>query len=129
MSNPRLDQLAKVPVTHSTKVQPGEVVLIEVIDVPDEVPIAIVRAVREAGGIPLVDIKQNRVQRELIRCGNEDGLRLIGEYEAFRMKKVQAYIGIRGGYNIAEMSDVPPEAMRLYQNALDEACTSGYPSP
>ena len=118
MSNPQLDQLdqlAKVPVTHSTKVQPGEVVLIEVIDVPTEVPIAIARAVLEAGGIPIVDIKQNRVQRELIRGGNEEGLRLIGDYEAFRMKKVQIYIGVRGGNNIAEMSDVPAEKMRLYQ--------------
>ena len=36
------------------------------------------------------------------------------------MKKMQAYIAIRGGHNITEMSDVPPEKMKL-DRAEDEA--------
>jgi aminopeptidase len=31
------------------------------------------------------------------------------------MEKVQAYIGLRGSYNISETSDVPMERMKLYQ--------------
>ena len=115
MHDPRLDKLANVLVTHSTTVQPGEFVLIEGIDIPQEMVIALIRSVREAGGIPLVELKQNRIQREIIRGGDDAGIKLIGEYEAYRMEKVQAYIGIRGSHNITEMSDVPTEAMQRYQ--------------
>ena len=115
MHDSRLEKLADVLTNHSTKVQPGEYVLIEGFDIPEEMIIALIRAVRGAGGIPLVEIKQNRIQRELLRNADEDGLKLIGEYEGYRMKKVQAYVGIRGSQNIAEMSDVPTEGMRAYE--------------
>ena len=115
MHDSRLEKLADVLTTHSTKVQPGEYVLIEGFDIPEEMIIALIRTVREAGGIPLTEIKQNRIQRELLRDADEEGLKLIGEYEAYRMKQVQAYIGIRGSQNIAEMSDVPTEGMRSYE--------------
>ena len=115
MHDPRLDKLANVLTTHSTKVQPGEFVLIEGIDIPQEMVIALIRAVRNAGGIPLVELKQNRIQREIILGGDDAGIKLIGEYEIYRMEKVQAYIGIRGSHNITEMSDVPAEAMQRYQ--------------
>ena len=113
MHDPRLDKLANVLTTHSTKIQPGEFVLIEGIDIPQEMVIALIRAVRKADGIPLVELKQNRIQREIILGGDDAGIQLIGEYEIYRMKKVQAYIGIRGNHNITEMSDVPSEAMLI----------------
>ena len=115
MHDSRLEKLADVLTTHSVKVKPGEYVLIEGFDIPEEMIIALIRAVRGAGGIPLVEIKQNRIQRELLRDADEAGLKLIGEYEGYRMKQVQAYIGIRGSQNIAEMSDVPTEGMRAYE--------------
>lgn len=115
MYDKRLNDLAKTVVNYSTNVQDGEVVFIEAFDVPQEVPIAIIRAVREAGGIPIVEVKQNRVLRELICSGDENALKLIGDYEVYRMKKVQAYIGIRGSHNINEISDVGPKAIQLYK--------------
>ena len=115
MHDPRLDKLANVLTTHSTKIQPGEFVLIEGIDIPQEMVIALIRSVREAGGIPLVELKQNRIQREIILNGDDAGIKLIGEYETYRIKKVQAYIGIRGSHNITELSDVPGEALQRYQ--------------
>jgi aminopeptidase len=39
---------------------------------------------------------------------------LAAEFEAARMEKMDAYIALRGSYNIAEFSDVPPERMKLY---------------
>ena len=115
MHDPRLDKLASVLTTHSTTVQPGEFVLIEGIDIPQEMVIALIRSVRKAGGIPLVELKQNRIQREIILGGDDAGIKLMGDYETYRMKKVQAYIGIRGSHNITELSDVPSEAMQRYQ--------------
>ncbi|MDA0747777.1 MAG: aminopeptidase [bacterium] len=115
MHDPRLDKLARVLIQHSTELQPGETILIETFDIPEEMTIALIRAAREAGGIPLVSTKHNRIQRELLHAGDETGLKPIGQHEAFRMEKVQAYIGLRGSSNIAELSDVPAEAMKHYQ--------------
>ena len=83
MSDPRVQKLASGIVSRSIKVQPGEVILIEAFDVPSDVPIAMIRSVREADGIPIVEVKQNRVLRELICSGDENTLKLIGKYEVY----------------------------------------------
>jgi aminopeptidase len=115
MQDPRLEKLADVLVRHSTKIQAGEKVLIEGFDMPEEMILALIRKVREVGGVPLVTVKNNRVQRELIRAGDASTMEEVGAYEAFRMNRVQAYMGLRGSNNIAEMSDVSGGAMDLYE--------------
>ena len=115
MNDPRIDKLAELLVQHSTRVQAGERVLIETFDAPEEIALALIRAVRDAGGVPLVSLKCTRIHRELVRAGDRDTMEQIGEFEAHRMEQVQAYIAIRGTLNFAELSDVPTEAMQLYQ--------------
>lgn len=115
MQDPRLEKLADVLINHSTKLQKGETVLIEGFDMPEEMILALIRKVRDVGGVPMVTLKNNRVQRELIQAGDAQTMEQIGTYEAFRMERVQAYIGLRGSHNIAEMSDVSGEAMDLYE--------------
>jgi len=115
MHDPRYEKLAGVLVGHSTEVQKGENVLIEAIDIPDEMVIALIREVRKRGGNPVVTLKHNQIQRELIKEGTDDNIALAGDYEAYRMKKMQAYIGVRGSWNITEMSDVPTDAMNRYE--------------
>ena len=115
MYNPRLDKISDVLTNHSIKVQPGEIVLVEAIDTSEDMVISAIRSVRRAGGIPLVDVKQTRIHRELIIDGNDVGIERIGEYESYRMGKVQSYISIRGSENLVEMSSVPAAAMQRYQ--------------
>ncbi|MCZ6635300.1 MAG: aminopeptidase [bacterium] len=115
MRDPRLDKLASVLINHSTRLQPGQTILIEVFDIPEEMVLALIQKTREAGGIPLVSLKNNRVQRELIQAGDAENMKQIAEVEAFRMERVQAYIGLRGSRNVTEMSDIPSEAMATYE--------------
>jgi aminopeptidase len=115
MQDPRLAKLAAVLVDHSTKLVPGEKVLIEAFDIPEEMVLALIRKVRQAGGVPQVSLKNNRVQRELIRMADVDTMKQSGSCEAHRMAQVQAYMGLRGSNNISELSDVPGPAMDLYE--------------
>ena len=115
MTDPRYDKLAALLVRHSTRITTGDNVLIEAFDIPDDMVIALIRAVRAAGGSPLVTLKHQRIQRELIRAGDAALMQTIGGYEGYRMEQVQAYIALRGNANVMEMSDVPGEAMRLYE--------------
>lgn len=118
MLDPRMSKLADVLVNYSTAMKPGEKILIEAIDVPHEFVCELIRAARAAGADPLTTLKSNRVQRALMMNGSESQMNLIAEVEAARMKAVQAYIGVRGSANIAELSDVPPPAHRLYQDTV-----------
>ncbi len=115
MMDPRFERLADVLIGYSTALKKGEKILIEAIDIPPEMTVALVRRAKKAGGVPLVTLKSNVVNRELFRNATEEMMKAIGEYEKFRMEKVQAYIGMRGSYNISETSDVPMEQMKLYQ--------------
>ncbi len=115
MQDPRMQKLAEVLVAHSTRVQPGDNVLIEASEIPDAMVIALIRRIREAGGIPQVTVKHSKIQREVIRGAGAEGLQAIGQYESYRMKRVQAYMGLRGNHNISEMSDVTSDAMRRYE--------------
>jgi aminopeptidase len=113
MHDSRFDLLARVLIRHSTKLKKGEHVLIELFDVPDEMGIALVRAARAAGGVPFLNLHHARVSRELALGASEEALKVTSAVELARMKKMHAYIAVRGSHNITELSDVPEEKMRL----------------
>ena len=113
MHDPRFDRLAKLLVEYSTRLKRNETVLIETFDVPDEMTIALVRAARQAGAIPFAQIQHGRINRELALKATEPQLSLMAQHELARMKKMNAYIAIRGSNNITELSDVPPAQMKL----------------
>ncbi len=118
MVDPRMTKLAEVLIQYSTSLKPGEKILIEAIDVPHDMPCELVRVAREAGGEPMVTLKANQVNRALMLHSSDPQMNLIAEVEAMRMKNVQAYIGLRGSPNIAELSDVPPPCHKRYQESV-----------
>jgi aminopeptidase len=113
MHDPRLDKLAQLLVGYSTRLRRNETVLIESFDVPDEMVVALIRAARKAGAIPFTQLNHGRVTRELALNANERQLNLTAIHELARMKRMDAYIGLRGSHNITELSDVPPDQMKL----------------
>jgi aminopeptidase len=113
MHDPRFDKLAKLLVEYSTRLKRNETVLIEAFDVPDEMTVALVRAARKAGALPFTQIQHARVSRELALKATDRQLNLIAIHELARMKRMDAYIGLRGSNNITELSDVPADQMKL----------------
>ncbi len=118
MNDPRFDKLAQVLITHSTRLKRGEHALIDLYDVPDEIGIALVRAVRKAGGVPFVQVHHSRLTREMQRDIEEAQLEVVKAIELARMKKMQAYIALRGSHNITELSDVPEDRANLIAGKL-----------
>lgn len=118
MHDPRFDKLAKLLVGYSTKLQKGDRVLIDAFDIPAEMTVALVRATRELGAEPFVQVHQARISRELAIGATEEQLEFSASHELARMKKMQAYIAIRGGHNITEMSDVPADRMKLISKKM-----------
>jgi aminopeptidase len=113
MHDDRFDKLAKLLVEYSIRLKRNETVLIEAFDIPDEMTIALIRAVRKAGGVPFAQTYYTRVNRALALEASDRQLNLMATHELARMKKMNAYIAVRGSNNITELSDVPPEKMKL----------------
>ena len=69
--DPRFSKLAQGLTGFSTSLKKGERVLIDAFDVPDAMVIALVRAARERGALPYVQINHARISRELARGAEE----------------------------------------------------------
>ena len=115
MKDPRFTDLARLLVSHSTKIQPGENCLIEAFDIPQEFIVELVRAVAAAGGVPIVATYSQVIQRALTQVATESHMKLWSDIDRVRMEKMHAYIGVRGSHNIAETSDIPRDRMDLYE--------------
>jgi len=118
MTDPRYTKLARLLVEYSTALRRGDRVLLDMIEVPDEFTVELIRAVRAAGATPLVEVRHGRVTREVLRQTNEKHSSLIRDLELYRMKRMQAYIAIRGSLNANETSDVASDRMALYSRII-----------
>lgn len=116
--NPNYKKLAAGLTGFSTNLQPGERVLIDVYDTPQEMVIALIRAARERGAIPFVHLNNARINRELLSQINDGQYESQNEWELNRMKKMDAYIALRGSENIFETSDINPSHMSRAMRAL-----------
>ncbi|HLX70383.1 MAG TPA: aminopeptidase [Verrucomicrobiae bacterium] len=118
MTDPRYTKLAKLLVEYSTALKKGDRILLDMIDVPDEFTIELIRAARAAGATPFVETRHTRVGREMLRGIDEKHAESVRDIELFRMKKMQAYIAIRGSENASENADVPSDKMSMYSRVI-----------
>ncbi len=115
--DPRITQLAHNLITYSTRLKPGENILIESIGERSKTLVrALVKETFKAGGIPFVTTKDNAVLRELLLNATKEQIETTARFELERMKQMDAYIAVRGAQNATELSDVPPEKMALYMD-------------
>jgi aminopeptidase len=114
MRDPRNARLAEVLVRHSTRLEPGEVCLVEAFDTADGLVIDLVEAIHAAGAVPLVYLRNNAVNRALMQRATERQHEIQAEVELTQLKRAQAYIGLRATDNASELSDVSPERMAMY---------------
>ncbi len=97
MPDPRWEQLAEILINHSTRLEAGETLLVECFDLDDgTLPRLLVQKAARKGAYPLVETKDTRILRELIKNASEAQMKLYGECERFRMERVHAYIALRG---------------------------------
>lgn len=120
MRDERMTKLAKILVEYSCELKEGQKILIDCSGVPEEMTIELVRAAYAAGGLPIVHLENGRIKRELIDKASDEAMRAWAKYDGFRMSDMQAYIGIRGGNNSLELSDVDPARMQAYASLYSE---------
>ena len=112
MQDQRINKLAKVLVNYSCSLKKGEKILIEAKGIDYMLVNAIVKEVYAVGAYPFVEIYDNRITRQLLLGETKELAILKAKYDGYRMAEMDAYIGIRGGENCNELSDVPEENMK-----------------
>ena len=113
MHDARIDALARQLVRYSTALKKGDKVLIDLHDVPDSIGLALIRETRARGATPILRVHHGRLSREMLMGADDKQYGIISKHLMAEMKDMDAYIALRGGHNIAENSDVPPDRMRL----------------
>ncbi len=118
MSDPRFARLAEVLTGFSTELKKGERVLIDAFDVPDTFTIELVRAAQARGALPYVNVQRARITRELLKGASTGQYATTAAIELARMKRMQAYIAVRGSDNIFETSDVPADRVQAVAKVM-----------
>ncbi len=114
MYDKRFTQLAKNLVNYSCNLKKGEKVLIEAYDIPHNLVCEIVKEVYKVGAFPIVETFDMKIQRQLRLGYTKELCEITARHAKSRMEDMDAYIGIRGGYNSYELSDVPSDKTELY---------------
>ena len=110
----RQEVLAHNLVNYSIHVGKGDKVWIDAIGCGEQLPACIIREVYKVGGIPFLNIIDKRLERELLMGATPEMLDMWAKRDADFMDKMDCYIGIRGGSNSYETSDVPESIMQEY---------------
>lgn len=121
MKHPLFEKLAEVLVGHSTELKKGEHVLIEAAEVPDGILIALIDAARRRGAHPHVQVVRSRVSRALAREATEEQIRLDADLALKKIRRMDAFIALRGSDNVFEMSDVPAPRQTMMSRLMREA--------
>jgi hypothetical protein len=80
--------------------------MINNIDTPDDITIALLEAVAERGGVPFIKLQTSKIMRARNMLASEKSIKDISELSLNEMKQMDAFVAIRGGNNAFYSSDV-----------------------
>ena len=129
MKDLRVQKMAEGLIRHSVDLQPGENILIEVTGPDFDLAKELVVAAYAAGGRPFVETKNTEIEALLLRDMGEEHLQQLTQFELERMRKMQAYIGVRGNTNVHNGDIIPPEKGSMHRSVfykpvhLDQRCS------
>ncbi|MCI5838640.1 MAG: aminopeptidase [Christensenellaceae bacterium] len=141
MKDSRIQKLAYNLVNYSCSLKKGEKILIEAFGIEPALVNACVEEARKVGAYPFVTLRDHSVQRAMLMNTDEEHMKLWAKYDSYIMEDMDAYLGIRGGNNSYELSDVPAANTgifdRIYSHPVHHEirvkktkwCVLRYPNP
>ena len=115
----RIVKLADNIVSYSIEVKKGEKVLVEAYGVRTYPFVeALVDKIYSKGGIPFVELHDDRIHRMMLMQANQDQYETIAKHQRARMEEMDCYVGVRGSENVLETSDVQPDKMKIYSSTV-----------
>ena len=109
MSDPRIKKLAEVLVHYSTKVKPGDWVMVYYHPLAEPLAAEVFRAVLQAGGHPTGAVDSDLLLEVLQRYGSDEQLLWVSPLEDLAYKKADVGIVLMGSDNTRYMSSLDPK--------------------
>lgn len=111
----RIITLAHNLVNYSMRVKKGEKVYIHYIgEATQDLARQLIKEVYIAGGIPFPHYEDIRVRREMLLNCTEEQIKLMAKIDSMEMEQMDCYVAVRGSENVAELSDISSEKMKLF---------------
>lgn len=111
----RIKVLAHNLVNYSMKVKENEKVYIQYSgNETEDIARQLIKEVYLAGGIPFPHYTNQKIHREMLLNCTKEQLQIMATIDAAEMEQMDCYVAVRGSDNISELSDVPSEKMKLY---------------
>ncbi len=117
MQDPRLDKLASVLVNYSTKVQPGDMVMITGSTAAEPGIAAVYKQVLKAGGHPWLRIVSDTCKELHLKHASEEQLMYCSPLDKHVYGKINVYISFWGDTNTRHLSNVKPARQALASKA------------
>jgi len=119
MADRRWNDVADILVNYSTRVRPGDKVLITMME-PETFPLA--RAVHaaavKAGGLPHVEFQSMFLEGDLMRFGSREQVDWVPEMQTRGLEWADVYIGLRGARNPHEWASIPADTVAAHKRAM-----------
>ncbi len=110
MKDKRNELLARQLLDYSTKIQPGEILYLEIKGKETlELGKQIIRLATEKGAVPFWYYNDESLLRQWTGKAGDDQFRKQAELHLELMKRADCYIGLRGSDNPFDMADLPQE--------------------
>jgi aminopeptidase len=120
MTDPRVENLAKVLVQYSVKIKPGDWVLLNASTQAMPLTEAVVRQVLRAGGNPTVLLDDDDLTAVTLAESSETQLTWVSPVEKMLFEQMDVLMSLRAAANTRNLSGVDPQKQRLRQNARRE---------
>ncbi|MFC7156535.1 aminopeptidase [Halomarina halobia] len=135
--DPRIREHAEVIASHSTDVQPGDLVVVAAPAAAEDLVVALHEVLGDRGATPVYLGKSDRADRAYLRAVDEDDLRTPEHLKAL-YERADRVIRVRAKANATETSDVPTETnaahSRVYRPVQETVlgkrwCLTQFPTP
>jgi len=120
----RWKKLGNLLVNYSMKVQPGEKVMIAMVE-KETYPLmhAIYEASIKVGAYPQVQFLSEELNRLVLKYGDNNLIKRIPEVEAYGMEWADVYFGLRGAHNLNVLWDISAEKLSALRHAMGQIST------
>ncbi len=118
MTDPRVERFAELLIGYSTRIQPGDRVLIEAQTPAEALVRALYKRVLEVGGHPHLNLSFPSMEATLIRMGNDDQLDYVPPFRQMAYEQFESRIFIASKNNTKDLQGVDLSRFTRRRKAL-----------
>jgi aminopeptidase len=116
MKDKRNEILARNLIDYSVKLQPGEILYLEIKGIATlELGKEIIKYATEKGGTTFWYYNDESITRQFLKSATEAQMQQLSDYHFDMMKKAACYLGLRGSENPFDLADIDHKQMDRFQ--------------